>query len=136
MSLMIIIKKNIIVTTPKSEIANSAYEAQECIKSGGGFYVRKLGKNRPKNLHAGSKVYYVEDGYIRGFGEVGSVVQKEFSCESTGKNWGLGWFAIITACSWKWIKPISMVGFQGYHYFDDKDVEVIGNWLDSKPKTE
>jgi hypothetical protein len=133
---MIRTKKNIIVTTPKSEMEISANEAEVCKQNGGGFYVRKLGKSRPKYLQTGSKIYYVEDGYIRGFGEVASIVQKEVTCEYTGRDWGKGWFAIIPACSWKWIKPIRMSGFQGYRYFDDKNVEVVGRWLDPKPEVE
>jgi len=26
-----------------------------------------------------------------------------------------------------------MAGFQGFRYFDDSDVEVVGGWLDPKP---
>lgn len=126
--------KNILVTTPKSEIENSALEAAECIKNGGGFYLRKLGKNKPQELDIGSKIYYVEDGYIRGYGVVAFVVQKNHKCETTEKEWGESWYAIISANSWTWIKPIQMQGFQGYRYFEDSRVEIVGNWLDSKPE--
>jgi len=128
--------KNLIVTTPKSEMEISAEEAQECIKKGAGFYFRKFGKNKPKGLEIDSKIYYVEDGYIRGFGVVASVVQKDLKCESTDRQWGNGWYAIIPACSWNWIKPIEMKGFQGFRYFDDSNVEVVGNWLSPKPNIE
>jgi len=127
-------KRDIIVTTPKSEIQISADEAKECLENGGGYYSRKLGKNRPKGLKSGSKIYYVEDGYIRGFGLVASVVMKEHKCEYTNRNWGEGWYAIIPACSWKWIKPIPMRGFQGFRYADDLEIEVVGDWEDSKPE--
>ena len=131
---MITKPKHIIVTTPKSEMENSALEASECIKNNGGFYLRKLGKNRPKGLDIGSKIYYIEDGYLRGFGVVASVVQKDHKYETTGRQWGDGWYAIISANTWQWIKPIKMQGFQGFRYFDDSGVEIIGNWLDSKPE--
>ena len=127
-------KRHIIVTTPKSEMENSANEAEECIKNRSGYYFRKLGKNKPHGLAVGSRIYYIEDGYIRGFGEVASIVKKEPICDVTGRKWDEGWYAIIPACSWKWIKPIPMKGFQGFRYFDDKDVEIIGKWLDPKPK--
>lgn len=132
---MIIEKSNIIVTTPKSEMESSAQEAQECIDNGAGYYFRKLGKNKPQRLSVGSKIYYVEDCYIRGFGVVASLVANtDHKCDSTGKQWGTGWYAIIPACSWQWIKPIPMNGFQGFRYFDDKDVKIVGSWLDSKPE--
>jgi len=130
------IPKHIVVTTPKSEMEISAEEAIECVERGGGFYFRKLGRNKPKGLEMGSKVYYVEDGYIRGFGVVASVVQKNHKCEYTASQWGDGWYAIIPACSWKWIRPIEMKGFQGFRYFDDSNVEVVGNWLAPKPDVE
>jgi hypothetical protein len=127
-------KKSIIVTTPKSEMEISAQEAKECIENGSGYYFRKLGKHRPTGIESGSKIYYVEDGYIRGFGEIASLTEMQQICESTNRSWNNGWFAIIPACTWKWIKPIPMTGFQGFRYFDDKNVEIVGNWLDSKPK--
>jgi len=125
--------KNIIVTTPKSEIENSRKEAEECAKVGGGFYFRKF-KKCPKELESGSKIFYVEDGYIRGFGEVAKIVKNEKVCDVTRKNWGMAYFAIVPSCSWKWIKPIKMPGFQGFRYFDDENVEIVGNWLDPKPQ--
>ena len=124
--------KNLIVTTPKSEMENSAKEAQACINSGGGCYFRKFIR-KPKELESGSKIYYVEDGYIRGFGVVASVEQNQKRCDVTGRDWGEAYFAIIPACTWTWIKPVSMNGFQGYRYFDDSDIEVAGGWLDPKP---
>jgi hypothetical protein len=126
--------KHIIVTTPKSEIETSAQEAAECLENGGGYYFRKLGRNCPKELEIGSKVYYVEDGYIRGFGVVASVVNEEHICGCTDRNWGEGWYAIIPACSWMWIRPIKMTGFQGFRYFDDSKVEIVGDWKDKKPQ--
>ena len=131
---MIINTKNIVVTTPKSEMQNSADEAKECIKQHGGYYFRKLGKNRPVGIAGGSKIYYVEDGYVRGFGVIASVVEKSYECEYTNRSWGEGWYAIIPACTWKWIRPIPMRGFQGFRYFNDSSVEVIGEWLDPKPE--
>ena len=127
-------KRNIVVTTPKSEIEISASEAKECLENGGGYYFRKLGKNKPHGLMSGSKVYYCEDDYIRGFGVVASIIQKDCQCEYTNRQWGEGWYAIIPACSWQWIKPIAMTGFQGFRYFNDKDVEVVGDWQSPKPE--
>jgi len=131
---MIATIKNIIVTTPKSEMQNSADEAKECIEQYGGYYFRKLGKNRPVGVAEKSKIYYVEDGYIRGFGVVASIAMSGYECNYTDRDWGDGWYAIIPACTWKWIRPIPMRGFQGFRYFDDSNVEIIGDWLDPKPE--
>ena len=58
--------KHIIVTTPKSEMSSAEQEAKECLRNGSGFYFRKLNK-KPKDILIGeSRIYYVEDGYIRG----------------------------------------------------------------------
>ena len=138
---MIIEKHDIIVTTPKSEIQTAKEEADECIKLGGGYYFRKFSR-KPKGLATGSKIYYVEDGYLRGFGTVASVVTGIKKCEMTGRTWEGkdgkdSYFAIIPACTWKWIEPILMKGFQGFKYIDvetENKVKVVGNWLSSKPE--
>lgn len=143
---------SIIVTTPKKEMANAKKEAEACIQNGGGYYFRRFGKC--PRFGIGSRIFYVEDGYVRGFAEIckmvdlsqanqsaenGSEAAKEtlqFVCEVTGKNWGSGFYAFMDAKSWKWIKPIPMKGFQGYRYFDDEaaNVEIIGGWKDPKPE--
>jgi hypothetical protein len=131
--------KDIVVTTPKSEMKNAEKEAKYCIESGDGYYFRTF-KKRPKGLEIGSKIFYIEDGYVRGFGEVGGVARGEMECEATDRVYGSFndqriCHAIMPACTWKWIKPIPMKGFQGFRYFDE-EYEVIGGWLDPKPPIE
>jgi hypothetical protein len=125
--------KNIIVTTPKTQMDIAKQEAENCINNGGGYYFRTF-RNRPKELVIGSKVFYVEDGYIRGFGVVSNIVNGNMTCDVSGKDWGEGFHAIMDAKSWAWIKPIPMKGFQGWRYFNG-NYEKIGNWLDPKPNT-
>jgi hypothetical protein len=125
---------DILVTTPKSSSKSSEQEAVNCINDGGGYYFRTF-KVKPKHLKPGVRVFYVEDGYIRGFGIVESVVNGSQRCSTTGKDWGEGHHALIPARSWCWIKPIPHKGFQGYHYVM-LDFEVVGGWLDKKPKIE
>jgi hypothetical protein len=130
------VMKDIIVTTPKSESENSAQEAHRCIKNGGGFYFRRF-NHMPKNLSVGSKIFYVEDGYIRGYGVVSIISElNNFQCDVTGRKWKPGTYAVMPANSWKWIKPIPQKGFQGYRYFNGAEVEVVGGWLDKKPEIE
>lgn len=125
---------DIIVTTPKNKMHIAAEEARQCIEAGGGFYFKTF-RNRPTKLKIGSRIFYVEDGYVRGFGVVSEIVEGNMICGTTGTDWGYGYHAIIQADSWKWIKPIPMKGFQGWRYFDAKNIKVIGGWLDPKPST-
>ena len=129
---------DIIVTTPKSEMAASAQEAKDCILAGGGEYFRRFAR-RP-NLRLGDRIYYVEDGYIRGFALVQRVEAHEaMNCATTGRDWAPGWYAFMPADTWKWIAPIPMKGFQGYRrasfQFDREEVRILGGWLDPKPKS-
>lgn len=82
-----------------------------------------------------SRIYYVEDGFIRGFGTVSMIVDSPMTCDTTGRYWGQGIHAIFPANSWTWIKPIPMKGFQGYRYMAvDQKIEVVGGWLDPRPQ--
>ena len=124
---------DIIVTTPKSQIANAAQEAADCIKAGGGEYFRKL----PRTCYVtrGDRVYYVEDGYVRGFAVVSRIEWGNRLCETTGRHWPDGMYVVMDATSWQWIEPIPMRGFQSYHHADFKpgQVRVVGGWMDPRP---
>jgi hypothetical protein len=122
-----------IVTTPKSEMANSAREAADCIRDGRGFYLRKLPPQSYRITPGESRLFYVEDGYVRGFGIIEDIWSGQFLCETTGRGWGRGNYAVVNCHSWKWIKPIPMRGFQGWRQMT-LPFEVIGGWLDPKPR--
>lgn len=126
---------DIIVTTPKSQMEVAAQEAQDCITAGGGCYFRDFGHNRPRKLNKGDRVFYVEDGFIRGFAVVRDIIQAGLIvCQTTGNEW-YGCKVIMRAESWRWIKPIPMKGFRGYRYFEPPaNMEIVGGWLDSKPE--
>ena len=124
---------DIIVTTPRTASADAAQEAEDLKKAGGGFYYRRVSK-LPLNLEKGDRVLYVEDGYIRGFARVHSTVSDaSFVCETTGKVWPVGNYIMMSADSWKWIKPIKMQGFQGWRYCPAIEIKEVGGWLDPKP---
>lgn len=123
---------DIIVTTPKGQMGTAAEEARQCIEAGGGFYFRTF-RSRPAGLTEGSRIFYVEDGFVRGFGVVHEVKTGGMSCGTTGRDWGEGYHAIIPAESWRWIRPIPMKGFQGWRYFHQQ-VEIVGGWRDKKPE--
>ena len=130
--------RDLIVTTPKREMANAAAEAEWAKQQGGGpsiHYFRRI-PTVPRDAGPGSKVYYVENGYIRGYAVLlgiddGSGIGN--TCEVTGRDWSGNWQLVMRADSWKWIKPIPMRGFQGWRYFDGSDCEEVGGWLDPRP---
>lgn len=129
---------DICVTTPKSEMTNAALEAEQVKQDGGGRYFRSLA-NCPKGLEPGeSRVYYVEDGYIRGYAVVCALHDGiDMKCDTTGRTWTSqpkGCVVYMNAASWRWIRPIKQHGFQGWRYFNRRDdTEEIGGWLDPKP---
>jgi hypothetical protein len=130
---------DILVTTPKGEMGNAAREAADCIAAGGGRYFRRFGSGYPEWLHEGDRVFYVEDGAIRGFAVVCEilVVVMGLKCDTTGRQWGPGVYYFMQAASWHWIKPIPYAGFQGYRpwkkHLGDTPVEIIGGWRDPRP---
>lgn len=137
---------DIIVTTPKSQMKAAAQEAADAIASferGLGLteYFRRFPLSAyPKNVESGDRVYYVEDGYVRGFAVASRIeVRGETRCDTTMKMWYPGAYIFMQADSWRWIKPIAMKGFQGFRYIDAKTqraVEVVGGWRDPRPGTD
>ena len=112
---------DIIVTTPKSEIANAAREAEDVKRAGGGMYFRRFPPSMSPDVRPGDRVYYVEDGFMRGF----AVVEKIYDatsyvkCDTSGKMWPPGLYVYMDATTWQWIEPIPMKGFQ--RIFDRPD---------------
>jgi len=126
--------RDVVVTTPQKSIDIAAEEARRCIAAGKGYYFRNF-FFKPRFLDVGSRIYYVEHPYVRGFAEVSLITTGNMRCETTGTDWGDGYHAIMPAKSWHWIEPIEMRGFQGWRYFDyprDK-VIITGDWLMPKP---
>ena len=139
----------IIVTTPKDQMESAAQEAKDAIENKVDWYFRKLA-TYPKELNSGDRVFYVENGFITGFGIVSGIAnQKGLVCKTTDESWRDGIFVWMRCDSWQWIKPIPMKGFQGYRYrigigeinlskvknpcrFDFK---IVGGWKDQKPKS-
>lgn len=131
---------DIIVTTPIKSIGDAELEALKCIKEGGGFYFRVL-STIPKNLNNKSRIFYVEDGYIRGFSKIHAIRYEDketrpiMVCETTDKSYRGAVCLFMDSKDWTWIRPIRKRGFQGWRYFvPPDDMEVVGNWLDPKPE--
>jgi hypothetical protein len=140
---VVVMNRDIVVTTPKSQMASAVLEAENAKEQDAGgerfYYFRNLGMHGGANLGKGSRVYYVEDGYLRGFGVIESdkdVLFRDWNeCDTTGRQFGKGWYAYTPADSWQWVTPIPYKGFQGWRYAPSewRELEVIGNWLDPKP---
>jgi len=120
---------DIIVTTPKSEREAARREAEDVRSHGGGHYFRVFPRARP-DVGEGDRVFYVEDGYVRGFARVVGTQQRPVAvrCQTTGRLWGAGFYVIMDAATWTWIRPVPMRGFQGWRYarFADAHVETVG----------
>jgi hypothetical protein len=137
---------DIIVTTPKSRMAEAAREAEEVKAAAGGWYYRDYRAPRIPKVDVGDRVYYIEDGYIRGFAVVARV--ERIRDRDTGKV--LAARVMMDARSWSWIKPIPVAPWEvvrSYMYAGNfklysrgvglaRDrVNEIGGWLDPKPRT-
>lgn len=143
---------DIIITTPKSQMKAAAQEAADAkshIRAGARpRYFRRFPTScYPVSLTPGDRVYYVEDGYVRGFAVVVAIVMSPLSgwtCETTGKRWPPGMFVFVDAKSWKWIEPAPMRGFRGFRYLCKGEaaryfgaawkVKIVGDWRDPKPE--
>lgn len=133
---------DIIITTPQTEIERSAQEAADAIANGGGWYFRRLA-TFPKMLKKGDRVWYVEDGYIRGFCIVAKIYNghQPFYCTTTKRNWPAGVYIIMSADSWKWIRPVPHMSFRGFRYVPPLDAKylinmggILGDWKTPKPE--
>jgi hypothetical protein len=131
---------NILVTTPKTESKRAEQEAQNCLNNGGGEYFRRFGgRSFPKRLGIGDRIYYAQDGYIRGFALVSRFeISSGEICDTSGQQYGSGHYVFCDATTWRWVEPARMKGFQGYRYTDEfvDKLKVIGEWTDPMPATQ
>lgn len=117
--------------------AREAKEARETIEAGGeSWYFRNLVR-RPKHFHEGGRVFYVEDGWARGYAHCFALTEDPAGkvCATTGREFGPGVYACMDALTWCWIAPIAMQGCQGWRYWrvPEERVAVVGHWRDEKP---
>jgi hypothetical protein len=124
-----------VVTSPKKDMAAAAREAADCIAAGGGLYFRSV-KHYPTKLNVGDRIWYVEDGYLRGYASIVRINYEPATCATTGRVYEPTCKIWADATTWTWIKPIRFAGFRGYRYFDRREhkIKEVGGWLDPKPK--
>jgi len=115
---------DIVVTTPKNRMAEAAAEAEAVEHGDAKYYFRDYRK--PPPVSPDDRVYYVEDGFVRGFCLAAGVLAHR---NGTHRMY-------MHAKTWKWIKPIPMKGFQNWRYapWGRGAVQIVGNWLDPKPE--
>jgi hypothetical protein len=109
---------DILVTTPKSEIDNSRQEGA-AVQRDGGYWFRTF-RFRPK-VEPGDKIYFVENGLIRGYGIIFEVspLSEAAECDFTGRTWGDAGGVIVKYHDWHWLKtPVEFSGFQGIRYLE------------------
>jgi len=103
---------DILVTTPKSAHKLAAEEAKFVGGNPDAYWFRTL-RGKP-NVQIGDKVYYVDNGEIRGYGIVFDIESGEMECEATGKIYR---GTHLKQREWRWLKhPIPFRGFQGFRY--------------------
>ena len=109
---------DILVTTPKSEIDTSREEG-EAVEEHGGYWFRTF-RFRPKVV-PGDRIFFVEDGLIRGYGIIFDVsrLSEAAECDFTGRQWGTQGGYIVKYRDWDWLKtPVPHKGFQGIRYVE------------------
>ena len=109
---------DILVTTPKSEIDTSRREG-EAVERDGGYWFRTF-RFRPK-LKTGDRIFFVEDGLIKGNGVIFEVsrLSEAAECDFTGRQWGNQGGYTVKYKDWEWLKtPVPWKGFQGIRYID------------------
>lgn len=130
---------DLLVTTPKKEMATAAQEAEDIKANGGGTYFRYLGRYRPsENVLPGCRMYYTENGFITGYAIITRFDRKHNQrCDTTKRMWPNGWYVECNAVTWKWIEPIPYKGFQGWRYMPEhlkEKVNIVGGWQDARPE--
>ena len=124
---------DVIVTTPKSRMAEAAREAEEVRAAGGGCYYRDYRAPRIPNVEVFDQVYYVEDGYVRGYCLITKI-------DSVGYGRRRAITVYMDARTWTWIKPVQVTySPRSWIYADAnglsrEDVEIVGGWLEPKPE--
>lgn len=73
----------------------------------------------PKDTSKGRRCYIVYNDNIIGWMKISGLVEQEFTCSTTGKNWK-GKFIQRTGKLNK-INPIPMKGFRGFRYYEKID---------------
>jgi hypothetical protein len=135
---------DILVTTPRPRAKEAAEEAEraKALAAAGqntGTYFRNFPGPSAPPLGEGDRLYYVLDGFVRGFLVVSWAEDSSGVEDTEGNVHRAGFYAFSKPESWQWIEPIPFGGFQGWRYADRcglgrEDVVIVGGWLDDMPE--
>ena len=107
--------RHIIITIPKSNDWNTYLKEIDVANQKGEVLNYKV--NHLPKTSIGCKCYIVHNGTIKGYHYISSLVSKNFTCTTTGKQWS-GNF-IERSGPFYPIKEIPMKGFMGFKYTED-----------------
>lgn len=108
-------KKDIVITLP-AKISWKEYEKELAAVKDGSKVLNFKVPYFPKDTEIGRKCYLVHKGHIVGWMKIVGMVEKDFTCEITGKKW-TGKFIQRSGPFFK-CSPIPMKGFQGFRYIN------------------
>lgn len=117
---------DILVTTPKSKRMIAIEEAKK-VNDEGGYWFRTFHFQPQASI--GDKIFFVDNGMIRGYGIIFNCSQIEdaIECTTTGIQWGKIGDWVVKYSNWNWLTlQVKWKGFQGIRY-----VERIPELLDS-----
>lgn len=135
---------DIIVTTPDSAMTEAVENTKATYTLGPTpLYFWRFPFWDAPTVTPGNRVYFVENGHVRGFAEVESVasVDSPMRCAKSGITLQHGKYVYMRANTWRWILPIKRSEFTGFMYarkngLTPHTIEVVGGWLDPKPAEE
>ena len=112
---------DIVVTVPKSELANIAKEEVWAKEQGStdksGAYCFWKVRCEPKKLERGDRVYFIHDGQIVNYNEFWYYEEDGVFCEVTKRYWE-GPLLVMKLPSVPLKKPVRMKGFRGFKYVE------------------
>ena len=114
---------DIVVTTPKKELANVAKE-EDFVKENKDAVQFWILNRKPKKLEIGDCVYFIHNGFIINYQEVIDF-NKNMHCDVTGRTF-TGVAVVLKCPAIKLDKLVPMQGFQGFRYLDEDSKRFLG----------
>lgn len=108
---------DIIICIPKN-IPWSEYQKELDKVANGSYVLNYRVAKKPQNLNVGDRCYIVHDNILKGWMNVVGINRCfDFTCTTTGKEWGEGWY-IQRSGKFNAVEPVPMKSFRGYRYFN------------------
>lgn len=91
---------------------------------------------KPKFLQPGERVWMIVRNQIIGFGIAIGVINRGSFVDVEGNKVPAKFMIWVPVKTFTWIKPVPMIGFRGYQYFEDNQSllkRIRGDWLSEPP---